>query len=227
MIEPDCSCLSDWQKGVALCHVPTLKERIFGARCDPYFDPYRYLGANGAQAPDTAPMAAGGGRGGRGGGAAEFVGRLVLVGKGFARLYRTEVLATAPRSGAERRGDTQLKLPGREHSVAQLSIGFFMGGLVAIGSASGAIMVINISDEGGAGARYGAKGECVHTLRDAHHGAPIHVLCEAEGLQPAAGAPATARTPPLTGACVAGSGTWASRALELDPSGARFVLGIS
>jgi hypothetical protein len=81
----------------------------------------------------------GGGRGGRGGGAAEFAGRLVLVGKGFSRLYRTEVLASAPRSGAERRGDTQLKLPGREHSVAQLSIGFFMGGLVAIGSASGEV----------------------------------------------------------------------------------------
>jgi hypothetical protein len=216
LIEPDCSCLSDWQKGVALCHVPTLKERIFGARCDPYFDPYRYLGANGAQAPDTAPAAAGGG----GGGAAEFAGRLVLVGKGFARLYETEVLATAPSSGAERRGDTQLKLPGRERSVAQLSIGFFMGGLVAIGSASGAIMVFNISDEGGAGARYGAKGECVHTLRDAHHGAPIHVLCEAEGLQPAAGAPATARTPPLLSCakdgCVRGW-TWDAGARVLVP----------
>ena len=93
--------LWDWRKGVALAHVPTHKERIFACRCSPY-------------APADATAATGGGAP-----AAE----LVVAGKGFARVYRTEEVA----AGRALRG-TQLKVPSKERAAAQLTAGFTSDG---------------------------------------------------------------------------------------------------
>ena len=98
--------LWDWDRPDprAICHVPTQKERIFASRCDPF--------AAAAAAAAEAPA---------------FAGRLVLAGKGFARVYATDELAAGGMT-AGRHGDVQLKLPGRERAVAQLSVGFLHGG---------------------------------------------------------------------------------------------------
>lgn len=64
-------------------------------------------------------------------------------------------------------------------------MGFLHGGFCAIGSASGALLVFDLADD-----TSDAKPLVCH-LKDAHKGFPIHVLCEADGLQPA-GAPAPA-----------------------------------
>ena len=85
-----------WEKGEALCHVPTQREPVYGCRFGP------------AAAADGAAAAAAG-------------ERLVLCGKGFARAYSFEGVAAGT---ADRPASTKLALPGRERSMAQLCIGF-------------------------------------------------------------------------------------------------------
>ena len=131
-----------WERGEALCHVPTQKERLFACRFAPLF-------------PASNCSAAG-----------PYAGRLVLAGKGFARLADTHILARA--GVGARQGETKLMLPGRERATAQLSVGFVNNcSATAIASASGKIHVYDLE-----------SGSLLHSYKDAHTG-PIHVLCEA------------------------------------------------
>ena len=134
--------LWDWERGVALCHVPTQKERIYACRFQPSY-------------PSD---------GGR-----PFAGRLVLAGKGFARLCETALLAES--GTAQRRGETKLALPGRERAAAQLAVGFLAADLAVIGSASGGLVVFEL-----------ASCKLLGSTKDAHRG-PVNVLCEADGLR--------------------------------------------
>ena len=113
----------DWERGIALCHVPTQKERIFGSRFDPFT----------SRSDDLTASTSG----------QDFHGRLVLAGKGFLRLYHTEELVA---SGlGERHGDVRLPLPGRERAVSQLSVGFLRRGVTVVGSSSGSLHVFEIN----------------------------------------------------------------------------------
>ena len=153
-----------WEKGEALCHVPTQKERIYACRFMPSTIP-----AASASAAVSAEPASGASSALR-----SYAGRLVLAGKGFARLCVTEELAEA--GLGQRKGETKLALPGRERAAAQLTVGFLQtgadapSGLAAIGSASGAIHVFDLS-----------SGKLVVSTKEAHRG-PVHVIAEAGGL---------------------------------------------
>lgn len=113
--------LWDWRNGVALCHVLTHRERLFGLRCAPWLPPP----VPAAEGGDTA------------GGAAQDDAWVVAVGKGFARAYRAAELPG--------RHGTRLALPGRERSAALLSVGFTREGQVVVGSASGALHAFELA----------------------------------------------------------------------------------
>lgn len=104
--------LWDWQKGVALTHMPTQRDRIFGCR----FLPSPPL-------PKAPP----------------FAGQLVVSGKfGYARLVDTELLAAS--GTGDRRGESPLALPGPERSSAQLAVGFFTQlAVCVVASATGSL----------------------------------------------------------------------------------------
>ncbi|EOD04849.1 hypothetical protein EMIHUDRAFT_220632 [Emiliania huxleyi CCMP1516] len=87
--------------------------------------------------------------------------RLVLVGKGFARVYRTELLPDSH--------GTRLALPGRERAAALLSVGFGQEGECVVGSATGALHAFELE-----------TGRLVTSVKGAHAG-PVHVVAEGPG----------------------------------------------
>ena len=115
--------LWDWRAGVALAHVLTHRERLFGLRCAPWL-------------PTQPVVDADSGVGGEG--AIRDDAWIVAVGKGFARAYRSSKLPS--------HHGMKLALPGRERAAAILSVGFVRQGVTAVGSASGAIHVFEVAN---------------------------------------------------------------------------------
>lgn len=137
--------LWDWRNGVALCHVLTHRERLFGLRCAPW-DP-----------PPLPPP-----RTEEGTTAARDDAWVVAVGKGFARVYRT--LELPGRHG------TRLALPGRERSAAVLSVGFGREGHVVVGSSSGALHAFELASGKLLASAHDAHAGPVHVLAEGPDG---------------------------------------------------------
>jgi len=133
--------LWDWRAGLAKCHVLTHRERLYGLRSAPWSPPPRPTNAlveyRGEEDEDAWVLA---------------------VGKGFARVYRTNELPG--------RHGIKLALPGRERAAALLSIGFSKEGTAVLGSATGAIHAFDL-----------LSGKLLFSVKDAHAG-PVHVLTE-------------------------------------------------